>query len=146
MPGNRVLTAGFFSGYSGLHEIQPIFREGILAMEPDGPMTTTLCGSGNVYLADVHIIPGNSGSPIFVTPEFLPGVQMAFGLLGVVSGYMFENEDMTLTATTTWKGSVSANSGISVVVPAQQLKELLESPEIQSQRDEVVQRINKSQP
>ena len=37
-------------------------------MLPDGPMTTTLCGSGNVYLADVHVIPGNSGSPIFIIP------------------------------------------------------------------------------
>lgn len=143
VPGDRVLTGGFFSGYTGLHEIQPILREGVLAMLPDGPMTTTLCGSGNVYLADVHVIPGNSGSPIFVIPALglgaqvgLGGVPNTFGLLGVVSGYMYEHEDMTLTATTTWKGSINANSGISVVVPAQQLKDLLESPELQRLRDE----------
>jgi hypothetical protein len=153
VPGDKVLTGGFFSGYAGLHEMQPILREGVLAMLPDGPMTTTLCGSGNVYLADVHVIPGNSGSPIFVIPALglgasvgLGGVPNTFGLLGVVSGYMYENEDMTLTATTTWKGSVNANSGISVVVPAQQLKDLLESPELQHLREAQFNPQPKSQP
>jgi hypothetical protein len=31
-------------------------------------MQTTICKPGDVYLADLHIIPGNSGSPIFVMP------------------------------------------------------------------------------
>jgi hypothetical protein len=48
VPGDRVLTGGFFYGYAGLHEIQPILREGVLAMLPDGPMTTTTCKSGDL--------------------------------------------------------------------------------------------------
>jgi hypothetical protein len=153
VPGDEVLTGGFFTGYTGLHEMQPILREGVLAMLPDGPMTTTLCGSGNVYLADVHVIPGNSGSPIFIIPRLglgagvsFGGVSNTFGLLGVVRGYMYEHEDMTLTATTTWKGSINANSGISVVVPTQQLKDLLESPELQHQRDAQLSPQPKNQP
>ena len=153
VPGDKVLTGGFFTGYTGLHEMQPILREGVLAMLPDGPMTTTLCGSGSVYLADVHVIPGNSGSPIFIIPALglgggvvLGGVPSTFGLLGVVSGYMYEHEDMTLTATTTWKGSINANSGISVVVPAQQLKDLLESPQLKQLRDAQFSPQLKNQP
>jgi hypothetical protein len=92
------------------------------------------------------VIPGNSGSPIFIIPA-LPlgigvsfgGAQNTFGLLGVVSGYMQETEDLTLKASATWKGSVQANSGIAVVVPAQQLRDLLESPQLQRLRDEVVE-------
>jgi len=152
-PGDRVLTAGFFSAFTGLHEIQPIFREGILAMLPDGPMTTTLCEPGNVYLADIHVIPGNSGSPIFIIPALgmdagvgLGGVPSTFGLLGVVSGYMYENEDLTLTATSTWTGYVSANSGIAVVVPAEQLMDLLQGPELQKQRDEQVEQYLSTHP
>ena len=148
VPGDRILTAGFFYGYAGLHQIQPILREGVLAMLPDGPMTTTTCKSGNVYLADVHITPGNSGSPIFIIPalglgagEVLGGVPSFFGLLGVVSGYMQETSDLTLRASTTWHASVQANSGVSVVVPAQQLKELLYSPELQRLRDETAGRL-----
>jgi hypothetical protein len=142
--GDRVLTGGFYSGYVGLHAIQPILREGVLAMLPDGPMNTTMCKSGRLYLADVHIIPGNSGSPIFIIPALglgtgvsLGGLSNVFGLLGVVSGYMYETSDFTLRASTTWKGSLNANSGISVVVPAQQLKDLLDSPELLRQRDQV---------
>jgi len=148
VPGDRILTAGFFFAYAGLHEIQPIVREGVLAMLPDGPMTTTTCKSGSVYLADVHITPGNSGSPIFIIPalglgagEYLGGVPSTFGLLGVVSGYMQETSNLTLRASTTWQASVEANSGVSVVVPAQQLRELLYGPGLQHLRDETVSRL-----
>jgi hypothetical protein len=142
VPGDRVLTGGFYSGYAGLHEIQPIMREGILAMVPDGPMTTTLCAPGKVYLADLHVIPGNSGSPIFVIPTLglgagvgLGGVPNTFGLLGVVSGYMGESENFTLRASTTWTGALNANSGIAMVMPAQQLRDLLNTPELQRRRN-----------
>lgn len=145
VPGDRILTVGFFYAYGGLRQIQPILREGVLAMLPDGPMTTTTCKSGNVYLADVHITRGNSGSPIFIIPalglgagESLGGVPSVFGLLGVVSGYMQETSDLTLRASTTWHAALQANSGVSVVVPAEQLKALLESPELQRLRDDTV--------
>jgi hypothetical protein len=148
VPGDRILTAGFFYAYAGLHQIQPILREGVLAMLPDGPMTTTTCKSGNIYLADVHVTPGNSGSPIFIIPalglgagERLGGVPSFFGLLGVVSGYMQETSNLTLRASTTWQASVQANSGVSVVVPAQQLRELLYSPGLQRLRDETAARL-----
>lgn len=144
VPGDRVLTAGYFYQYVGLREMQPIVREGVLAMLPDGPMTTTTWKPGNLYLADIHIIKENSGSPIFVMmqrpipgPTFI-GMQTVFGLLGVVSGYMGEDKNATLKASTAWNLSVHANSGISTVVPAQQLKDLIEGPELQHLRDDAV--------
>ena len=142
VPGDRVLTGGFYSGYAGLHEIQPILREGVLAMVPDGPMMTTTCAPGNVFLADVHIIPGNSGSPLFIIPTLGLGVgiggvgaQNAFGLLGVVSGYMSETAGLTLRASTTWNGTINSNSGITMIMPAQQLIDLLNTPELQHRRN-----------
>jgi len=148
VPGDRVYTTGFFFAYAGLHEIQPIVREGVLAMLPDGPMTTTMCRSGSVYLADVHVTPGNSGSPIFIVPKLGLGVGISiggeanvFGLLGVVSGYMQETSNLTLRASTTWNASVHANSGISVIVPAQQLKELLEAPELRTMREQLIEKM-----
>jgi hypothetical protein len=83
VPGDKVLTGGFFSGYAGLHEMQPILREGVLAMLPDGPMMTTLCGAGTLYLADVHVIPGNSGSPIFIIPALGLGASVGLGVFQV---------------------------------------------------------------
>jgi hypothetical protein len=142
VPGDRVLTGGFYSAYAGLYEIQPILREGVLAMLPDGPMTTTTCGLGDVYLADLHIIPGNSGSPVFIIPTLglgagvgLGGVPSTFGLLGVISGYMFESANLTLRAATTWTGTLNSNSGIAMVMTAQQLKDLLNTAELQQIRN-----------
>jgi hypothetical protein len=113
-------------------------------MLPDSKMMTTTCRPGKIYLGDIHVIPGNSGSPIFLWPARpnsevkIGGEQNLFGLLGVVSGFMQENQDLTLRASTTWEASVKSNTGISAIVPAEQLKALLDSPELQRERDEVV--------
>lgn len=151
VPGDRVLTGGYFYLYAESQDFQPILREGVLAMLPNEQITTTTCKPGKVYFADVHVIPGNSGSPMFVIPA-LPmntgvsfgGAHNTFGLLGVVSGYMQETEGLTLKASSSWKASIHSNSGISVIVPAQQLKDLLESSELKRMRDEAVERAIRS--
>ena len=61
-----------------------------------------------------------------------------FRLLGVVAGEVFESASFELQVNTSLKGDVAANSGISVVVPADELKTLLDSPVLKKQRDEVV--------
>lgn len=138
--GDRVLFTGFFYSFPGVVRMEPIVREGILAMLPDEEMETTLHRRGHVYLADVHAFGGNSGAPLFVD---IGGVRngaitvggFPFLLLGVVSGYYAEDQDFKLTVTTTLSGKVPENSGISTVVPADELKALLESPALQAQRD-----------
>ena len=86
-----------------------------------------------MYLCDAHIFGGNSGSPVMVSADWL-----GFGgyhLLGVVSGYYFEDEDFNLEIATTIKATARANSGIAMVVPVDFIKELLESPSIKGPRD-----------
>jgi hypothetical protein len=141
-PGDKVLTCGYFVHYAGAHQFQPIIREGSLAMVPDDVMTVPIGGSANVYLADLHIIPGNSGSPLFLAPGFTLGGLVTdgkggipYGLIGIVSGYMWEDNQLTLHAATDYEATVHANSGIAMVVPIDQLKELLFSQELQSERD-----------
>ena len=68
------------------------------------------------------------------TPYSIPRLQ----LLGVLSGEVFENTDLTLTVTTTISGNLPANSGVSVVVPAFELARLLESPALKEARDKLV--------
>lgn len=138
--GDPVLFAGFFYQYPGQKKIEPIVRQGIIAMMPDEELTTTLGRLGQVYLADVHVFGGNSGSPVLVNLSgmrnggFLVG-GFPYRLLGIVSGYYYETEDFHLETATTLSGTTNANSGISIVVPAEQLKQLLESPELRRQRD-----------
>jgi phage tail protein X len=145
-PGDKLLTVGFFRLYPGKHQFQPMIREGTLAMVPDDKMPSTVCDfPTKVYLADVHVIPGNSGSPMFLGPRaFLGGMltppngSAPFVLLGVVSGYLYEDSDLTLRTTTDYAAVLHANSGIAIVVPAEELYTLLASPELQQLRDRAV--------
>ncbi len=146
--GDRILFAGFFYQLPGLKKVRPIVREGILAMMSDEKMETTLHKPGRVYLADVHTFGGNSGAPVFVGMSGIKegAIRLAdpdrfpFRFLGVVSGYYYEDIHFKLTVATTLEGKTHANSGISIVVPADQLKALLESPELKRIRDSEVAR------
>jgi len=138
--GDTVLFAGYFTGFPGLVKIQPIVRQGILAMIPDEKMQTTLRKPGNLYLADIHTLKGNSGSPIFVSVGGFRNGTLSFGgfpyrLLGVLSGYYFEDSDFNLSVASSVSGVVQGNSGISLIVPVDEVKSLLDSPALQSLRD-----------
>jgi hypothetical protein len=63
-----------------------------------------------------------------------------YRILGVISGYFFEDTDFALTIATTANGTFRGNSGIASVVPADDLKALLESPTLQALRDAEVAR------
>jgi hypothetical protein len=140
--GDSVLFAGFFYQLPGQKKIEPIVRQGVLAMLPDENLTTTRGKSGHLYLADIHVFGGNSGSPLFVNIGGMRGntimAGFPFRLLGVVSGYFYEAQDFSLQVATTLSGKANANSGISMVVPVDDLKTLLDEPELQAQRDATV--------
>jgi hypothetical protein len=150
-PGDKVLTCGYFLHYAGAHRFQPIIREGSLAMVPDDKMPGTIGGEAKVYLADIHIIPGNSGSPLFLAPAFTLGGYVTddkggipYFVFGVVSGYMWEDNELTLRAATDYEGAIHANSGIAMIVPIIQLKDLLYSPTLKQARDSLF--TNQSKP
>ena len=92
-----------------------------------------------LYLADVHAFGGNSGAPVFVNLGGMHEGGLMLGqeyrLLGVVNGGMFEDENFDLQLTTTLRGTAKANSGVSTIVPADDLKALLEDTRLQQVRD-----------
>lgn len=137
--GDQVLFTGFFYQIPGMKRFEPIVREGALAMIPYEDLETTLHKSGRVYLADVRAFHGNSGSPLVVNVGGLRNGGLVAGydyrLLGVVSGFYHEDADLKLTVATTLTGKLEENSGIAMVVPADELKKLLDSPELQADRD-----------
>lgn len=136
--GEPVFFAGFFYQFPGETRMEPIVRRGIIAMMPKDKVPFV----GNpekVYLADMHVFGGNSGSPAFIN---LGGIRENvvlpaedYKLLGVVNANLSEDENFNLQLTTTIQGKARANSGISTIVPADDLKELLNCPELQSLRD-----------
>jgi len=146
--GDSVLFTGFFYQFPGQKRMEPIVRQGILAMLPDEVLQTTLGKPGRLYLADVHVFGGNSGSPMFVNVAGVKNGSIVYGpnpyrLLGVVSGYFNETENFRLQVATTLTGTVAGNSGISLVVPADELKTLLESPELAQRRDAEIAQTKK---
>jgi Trypsin-like peptidase domain len=140
-PGDGVVFAGYFYQWAGTKRIQPIIRQGVLAMMPDEEVDTTLRKPGHIYFADAHAFHGNSGSPMFVNTGGIRGNMIGVGsyfLLGIVSGYFAEGVNFSLPAATVLTGEVHDNSGITTVVPAYQLRDLLESSELKAERDGMV--------
>ena len=145
--GDQVIFTGFFSSFPGQKRIEPIVRQGILAMMPDEPMQTTLHKPGRLYLADAHAFHGNSGSPIFVSlggarrGSFFSGER--YLLLGIISGYFPESAGYTVPAAAVLTAEVHDNSGIAAVVPADELMKLLNCRALQGLRDQEAARISK---
>ena len=140
--GDSVLFTGVFYQFPGLKKFEPIVREGVVAMMPDEQLDTTLKKRGNIYLADVHVFGGNSGSPLLINLGGLRNgalrMSVEYKMLGVISGFYTEDADLTLSIATTYRGTVKGNSGIAMVVPAYALRELLDSPSLQATRDAFV--------
>jgi hypothetical protein len=97
------------------------------------------------------VIPGNSGSPLFLAPLFTLGGMVTdskggipYGLIGAVSGYMWEDDKLTLRAATDYEGTIHANSGIAMIVPIDQLKDLLYSSQLKHDRDVALEDYKKS--
>jgi hypothetical protein len=140
--GDPVLFSGLFiQSFREVHSLEPIVRAGTLAMLPETPLETTMNGRfGHVYLADAHAFGGNSGSPIFVdVSRFAGAIGFNYKLLGVISGEMYENSDLTFNVTTTLTANSAANSDVSMLVPAQEVLNLLNSKNLKDARDRAVE-------
>jgi hypothetical protein len=139
--GEPVFFAGFFYQFPGTRRIEPIIRHGTIAMMPYENIPF-VGHAEKVYLADVHVFGGNSGSPAFINlggmHEGMMDLSQDFRLLGVVNGDVSEDENFNLELTATIRGTARANSGISTIVPADDLKALLEDPRLQKIRDNLV--------
>ncbi len=66
-----------------------VFRALLMMCVASAVISSTTGKPGTVYLCDVHIFGGNSGSPVVVTTDWL-GIG-GYQLLGVVSGYYYED-------------------------------------------------------
>jgi hypothetical protein len=145
--GDPVLFSGLFiQSFSAVHTLEPIVRSGILAMVPNGKLETTLHKPGKVYLTEAHAFEGNSGSPVFVETTKFSGLVIggSYRLLGAISGEVFEGSDLTLHVTTSYSAIIQANSDISIVVPASQIRDILNSPPLQAERDAFVSQLPKA--
>src|SRR5258708_17587538 len=93
--GDPVIFAGYFRSFSGATRMEPIVRQGVIAMLPEEKLDTTLHKKGQLFLADLHAFHGNSGSPVFANLGGMHRGSLYMGdrymLLGVISGYYPES-------------------------------------------------------
>ncbi|MBZ5612995.1 MAG: serine protease [Acidobacteriia bacterium] len=137
--GQRIVFTGFFPKIEGVKKAQPIVREGIISSLADEPLILLKKDvAAKFYLGDVHVLAGNSGSPVMVNLGGIQGSSLTLGedyrLIGVVSGYLTEDENMSLKLETTVEATASANSGITTIVPVADLMALLNDERLLKQR------------
>jgi len=145
--GDPVIFAGYFRSFSGETRMEPIVRQGVIAMLPEEKLDTTLHKKGHLFLADLHAFHGNSGSPVFANLGGMHRGSFYLGdkyvLLGVISGYYPESAGSSVPAATVLTGEVRDNSGVATIVPGEELVRLLNSKEVQANRDSQVARLTK---
>jgi hypothetical protein len=141
--GEPVFFAGFFYQFPGTTRMEPIVRRGIIAMMPSDKVPF-VGKAERVFLADMHVFGGNSGSPVFVNlggqHEGALSLTDDYRLVGVVNGDLSEDENFNLQIAATIQGTAHANSGISTFIPADDLKALVNDPRLLKQRDDVVKK------
>jgi hypothetical protein len=145
--GDSVLFTGLFIQMVGQTHSEPIVREGKIAMMPKEQIQTTLHALGDIYLVDCHVFGGNSGAPMFIdlAGQRQDGLILGFNykLLGVVSGYVKETANFELQTVAAYAGTVDANSGVAIVVPAQKILDLLDAPALKALRDHAIAALPK---
>jgi hypothetical protein len=137
--GTEVFFTGMFVNHLGTKRNLPLFRFGRVSLVSDEPVYFN--GQfRDLYLIEANSFGGNSGSPVyFITGyESPPGVSLAGSgttsvLAGVLSGRFNDEADVIAVETGT-KNATFPSLGITSVVPAYKLRELLYSDEVVAAR------------
>jgi hypothetical protein len=149
--GDEIIIAGLFTRFSGTSRHFPIVRTGNIAMMPSEPLPTKM-GEMEAYLVEARSIGGLSGSAVFVRNTVgLPPVKNTRGGHDVFSGLghlhflglMHGHWDLPVGVET--QQAEAVNMGISIVIPAKKIREVLYHPElveIRAKRDEELKKEN----
>jgi hypothetical protein len=163
--GDEVFITGLFWKRAGQEQITPVVRHGHIAMMATERIPTKHYGPAYMHLIEAFTTAGLSGSPVFVNetvyfeyrgsrPRAYPENQainpvgMAIGpthILGLVHGMMptetmVELNDPEIDPKQKW------HSGISMVVPSNQILEIINQPELIEYEPKVEQAVKDGKP
>ena len=169
-PGEDVFMVGLFVDHKGFTRNVPALRFGNISMDP-APLTQGNGKVAESYCIDIHSRSGYSGSPVFVyrTPDYDLAEHLTderprlsgngpnlLALLGIhwgqfpemwelTSGSRLKEEDEGHSREVLMTGSrfVKGLSGMTCVLPAWYIDEVLNMPELRSQRDQENAEIRK---
>jgi hypothetical protein len=155
-PGDQVFFPGCFTLLTGEQKNYPIVRTGNIAMMPGEPISNVKIGSWNGdiegYLIEARSIGGLSGSPVFARqPIYMSAEIQAAGtgklsqtqltvlgqpyLLGLMHGHWsIKSEAENDIVIRPYKGKDHAHLGISIVIPARKILEVINHPDFVNMR------------
>ena len=154
-PGSEAFITGLFTKMIGRGRNFPLIRMASVAMMPSEKIPNIKIGDwigeSDVYLLEARSLGGLSGSPVFVLETLgiasrrtdLPDTPtkrvLGIGetlLLGLMNGHWLirekETNSVEIQSVRDEEGSIA--TGISVVVPAKKILEVINHPDLQTQR------------
>ena len=146
--GEEVFMAGLYTEHPGVTTNTPIVRVGNLAAIPKEKVETGR-GFVHAYLVEARSIGGLSGSPVFLNmaPFRLTGVAdvtptegMRHYFLGMMQGHHVTANPVDVTSPSKKWSPADMNTGIGVVIPAHQILEVLNTPELVKRRVEIAEK------
>jgi len=150
--GDEVFSIGLFDRHHGGSRTRPVVRFGHVALVPG--LNDRI--SAEIYPEPHHLIPidaflveiaawpGQSGSPVFLRPYVVnqerrtrrrPSSEKNF-LIGMIQGFYPGEQDVQINDVNAKLSLL--NMGISIVVPAKDIRGLLMRPDVKSRRDDIV--------
>ena len=148
--GDELVIVGLFTRFKGVSQVSPIVRTGNIAMMPRDRLPIKGFGEMEAYLAEGRSIGGLSGSPVFVRntvkwpmhsskgPTHLYGLGDGH-LLGLMHGHWEVPASFS-----TIEQVEAVNMGVSIIVPAKKILEVLYHPELAAMRKQHYEKLIKS--
>ncbi len=157
--GDEVFFVSLFSEFPGYERNQPILRFGNISLMPREKLHLRLSpGSHPVpvsaYLVESISWGGESGSPAFVFLGVdragyaiaLRGGESHVYLLGLVHGHYPMKTEVDFTGDFLGSATVDLNAGMAVVIPAQDIVDLLMREEVVKDRNKALEEYKKGIP
>lgn len=125
--GDGVFVLGFPMGLVGQQQDYVIVRQGAIARVRD----TLESSTGESFLIDSLIFPGNSGGPVVLRPDVVsiqgakPAIDKAL-LIGVVKGYLPYTDMAVSPQTKHLRVTFEENSGLAEVIPIDYVEEVVQ--------------------
>jgi hypothetical protein len=151
--GDEIAVVGLFTRFWGKDQYFPIVRIGNLAMLPRERIPVEKFDPMDAYLAEGRSIGGLSGSPVFVRQTLNMNVGDGKGnvlqfsgtgqihFLGLMHGHWRVGQASLRKEGI--EASEAVNMGVSIVVPAHKIREILDQPELANMRKQLDEEITR---
>jgi len=149
--GDDVFMAGMFTRHMGEVQNRPIARIGTVAAMPNEKVQTSR-GLAPAYLVEARSIAGLSGSPVFlhvapwrVAPDgtVTPMTGHSHYFMGMMQGHFLTSDPSEVVSPDEEYAPGDMTTGIGVVVPAEQILEVVNLPELANKREAIVEEVKR---